>query len=202
MEKNEVTIKNPLVTLGLLKDKVKTIFMLDDDITSLTMPTLDNENYTFEENWFGRKIDKSNEKNEPQEMLVGHFRSTPYFDETITDTRTMIMIETYINQLSNSIIDYMLTVNVVSHKDGIEFIDDEEIKKWNSKGLYGNRVDMLCMAIYKALTNESLVNRFGIGKIELSPYINQMQSFRPNNDFYGRTLSFRVDEIKSNLIYH
>lgn len=198
MEKNELMMTNPLISLGLIKDKVSTIFMLNEDITSLTMPILENENYSFEENWLGRKIESSNDKNKQQEQIIGHFRSTPYFDETIIDTRTMIMIETYINKMSNSIIDYTLTVNVVSHKDGIE-IPKSDMKMWNSKGYYGNRVDMICMAIYKALTDLSIANRFGIGKIELNPYVNQMQSFRPNNDFYGRTLSFRIDEIKSNL---
>lgn len=197
MEKNEIMMSNPLVSLGLIKDKIKTIFMLNDDITSLTMPILDNPNYSFEENWLGKKIGRSDDTDD-QEKLIGHFRSTPYFDETITDTRTIIMIETYINKLSNSIIDYMLTVNVVSHKNGIEF-SEKEMEKWNSKGFYGNRVDMICMAIYKALTDESTINKFGIGKMELNSYVNQMQSFKPNNDFYGRTLSFRVDEIKSNL---
>lgn len=195
MEKNQIQLSNPLASIGLIKDKVKNIFMLNEDITDLAMPIVDDENYSFEENWLGRQPQSGTDQD--QKVLIGHFRSTPYFDETIKDTRTIIMIESYINRMSNSIVDYSLVVNVVSHRDAIE-IPNDEISKWKSKGYNGNRVDMLSMAIYKALTDPSVNHRFGIGKIELSSYTNQLQSFKPNNNFYGRTLSFRIDEIKTN----
>ena len=56
MTKTEKMMENPLVSLGLIKEAVGNILMTNDDVNTLAMPYLDDEDYSFEDNWFGCKI--------------------------------------------------------------------------------------------------------------------------------------------------
>lgn len=197
MIKDESIKNNPLVSLGLIKDKVGKILMQNDDVVSLVMPELDNEDFSFEDNWFGCSIGKNLNGDIQDTRIIGHCSNTPYFDETITDTRAMIMMETYLG-LNPSVYDYSLVINVVVHKDFVE-LDPCDQKVWKAKGYAGNRVDMICMSIYNALTSDDIVNNFGIGKMDLDYRSAQMQSFKPNTSFYGRTMKFRIDEVNSKV---
>lgn len=189
-ERNE----NPMKIIGLIKDKIGKIFMLDDDITSLVMPKLDDDSFTFEQNWFGCEIEENIYDEEKARYLIGHCKDTPYFDETITDQRSMIMTEAYIRDFKTSYMNILLNINVVCHKNIIEFSKNDK-KLWVEKGYAGNRVDMICMAIYNVLTSKDFINEFGIGKMNFPYNSPQLQSFKPNYNFYGRQMTFLIDEI-------
>jgi RNA binding exosome subunit len=103
-------------------------------------------------------------------------------------------MESYIRDFTSSIGNIVVTINVVCHKGFIE-LSTEDSLLWKKKGYYGNRIDMICQAVYKALTNEEVIHEFGIGKMNLDYHTQQMGSFKPNMYFYGRTMSFLVDEI-------
>ena len=170
---------NPMKIIGLCKEKIKNILMLDDDIVQLVMPNLDDSNFSFEQNWFGCKITDNINGNKEARYLIGHCKDTPYFDETIKDQRVMICMESYINRFKPSYMDISVNINVVCHKDMMD-IPESDLAYWKSKGYAGNRVDMICMAIYNALTQPEVVNNFGIGKMNLDYYSPQLQSFKPN----------------------
>lgn len=187
-------MNNPLVVIGLCKEKVGRLLMLDGDVRELVMPTLDDENFTIEQNWFGCKIEDDKSGEIKNINLLGHCKDTPYFDETITDTRAMIWMESFINFYRRPILKLTLAINVVCHKDIIPFSYEEELY-WHKKGYTGNRVDVICQAIYKVLTNPSINKEFGIGTMDLDTEVAQLSAFKPNYSFYGRTMSFLIDEI-------
>ena len=198
MTKTEQMMNNPLVSLGLIKKVVGNILMTNDDVSELVMPYLDDDEYSFEDNWFGSKIGKNIHGQLKDNRLLGHCKDIPYMDETITDTRSLILMETYPN-ISTSIIDYTLVINVVCHRDVVDMDDDVKLEL-EQRGYVGNRVDMICQAINKALTDESVVNKFGIGKMSLDTRVSQGQSFKPNTNFYGRTFVYRIDDINMELL--
>lgn len=190
----EERMSNPLKVIGLCKDKVGTILMLNDDVVNLVMPTLDNEDFSTEQNWFGCKIEQNVNGEKKNIHLIGHCKDTPYFDETITDTRAMIWMEAFIRKISTSIMNVSLAINVTCHKDIIPF-SSEEKRYWKSKGYAGNRVDAICMAVYNALTDSDVIRNFGIGKMDFDYGTQQLSSFKPNFTFYGRSMTFLIDEI-------
>lgn len=198
MTKTEKMMNNPLVSLGLIKKVVGNILMTNDDVSELVMPCLDDDEYSFEDNWFGSKIGENIYGQLKDNRLLGHCKDTPYMDETITDTRSLILMETY-PSISTSIIDYTLVINVVCHRDVVN-MDDNVKSELEQRGYVGNRVDMICQAINKALTDESVVNKFGIGKMSLDTRASQGQSFKPNTNFYGRTFVYRIDDINMELL--
>ena len=185
MTKTEKMMENPLVSLGLIKEAVGNILMTNDDVNTLAMPYLDDEDYSFEDNWFGCKIGENIHGQVKDNRLLGHCKDVPYMDETITDTP--------------SIIDYTLVINVVCHRDVIK-LDDDERSEWREKGYAGNRLDMICQAINLALTDESIKDSFGIGTMRLDTRTSQLQSFKPNTNFYGRTMVYRIDDINMELL--
>lgn len=199
MTKTEKMMENPLVSLGLIKEAVGNILMTNNDVSSLAMPYLDDEDYSFEDNWFGCKIGKNIHGQVKDSRLLGHCKDVPYMDETITDTRSIILMETYPASISTSIIDYTLVINVICHRDVIK-LDDDEKSEWRKKGYAGNRLDMICQAINLALTDESIKDSFGIGTMRLDTRTSQLQSFKPNTNFYGRTMVYRIDDINMELL--
>lgn len=198
MTKTEQMMNNPLVSMGLIKEVVGNILMVNDDVSELVMPYLDNDDYSFEDNWFGSKISENIHGQVKDNRLLGHCKAVPYVDETITDTRSLLLMETY-PSISTSIIDYTLVINIVCHRDVVE-MDEEEKSEWKQKGYAGNRIDMIAQAINKALTDESVINKFGIGKMGLDTRVSQGQSFKPNTNFYGRTFVYRIDDINMELL--
>lgn len=198
MTKTEKMMSNPLVLLGLIKESVGNILMTNDDVSELVMPFLDDDNHSFEDNWFGSKIGKNIQGQVKDNRLLGHCKDVPYMDETITDTRSLILMETYAN-VTTSIIDYTLVINVICHRDVVE-LDDDEKSDWRKKGYAGNRIDMICQAINNALTDDMIKDSFGIGAMSLDTRVSQMQSFKPNTNFYGRTLVYRIDDINMELL--
>nr|DAT25779.1 MAG TPA: hypothetical protein [Caudoviricetes sp.] len=198
MRKTDEMMDNPLVLSGLIKDVVGNIFLTNEDLTNLVMPVLDDDDYSYEDNWFGCRIKKNLNGQLKDVSLVGHCKDTPYMEETITDARSMILMETYVNT-SSSILDYTLVINVVARKDVID-LDDDEKSEWRKKGYAGNRLDMICQAINLALTDESIKDSFGIGAMRLDTRTSQLQSFKPNTNFYGRTMVYRIDDINMELL--
>ena len=199
MTKTEKMMENPLVSLGLIKEAVGNILMMNDDVNTLVMPYLDDEDYSFEDNWFGCKIGENIHGQVKDNRLLGHCKDVPYMDETITDTRSIILMETYPIKFHNSVIDYNLVINVVSHRDVLE-LNDVVKSEWHKKGYTGNRVDMICQAINLALTDDMIKDSFGIGTMRLDTRTSQLQSFKPNTNFYGRTMVYRIDDINMELL--
>lgn len=198
MRKTDEMRNNQLVLSGLIKETIGKILLANDDVTSLTMPELDNDDYSYEDNWFGRRIKKKENGKIKDITLVGHCKDTPYMEDTITDAMAMILMETYVN-VSTSICDYTVVINVVANKDVMELNDDEK-SEWHKKGYTGNRVDMICQAINLALTDDMIKDSFGIGAMSLDTRVSQLQSFKPNTNFYGRTMVYRIDDINTEIL--
>lgn len=81
---------------------------------------------------------------------------------------------------SGTIKDLKLIVWAYCHKG---------VMKYNKKGYYGTRVDILADMVERKLRDSY---DFGIGKPELISVTN----FFPNNKYYGRQLIYNVPEFK------
>lgn len=186
--------QNPFGQLGKYKEQIGKLLMHNKNVTDLVMPELDNEDFSFEQNWYGCKCQKDIYGEQRNITLRGHCKDTPYFDETITDTRAGIWFDAYFDGIGTSIKNIIVQINVICHKDIIP-MTSEERKKWKENKYYGNRVDMICMAIYEALTDADVIYKFGIGKMQLSNKHSQGYPFKPNQNFYGKSMLFLVDDI-------
>ena len=159
------------------------------------MPELDNENFDITDNFFGgEKLEYYNPSTGSTEYvdLLGHCFDVPYIKPTITDTRAIICMETYITKLdSESIKEVAIELYVYSHKNFIT-MPRAESAKYKKRGYAGNRIDMLMSAIELSIKNRAY--DFGIGKIALTANA-PISSYEPNNDFYGKRMSFLCSDF-------
>lgn len=184
-------VKNPLWEMGAYKTKIRTLLMNDEDVTSLTMPNLENDNFTFKQNWFGGKYNKNKLGATEKVLLVGHCLDTPFVDATMSDVRTVICIETILpSVVGDNLKNMKIQITIVSHHDAMP-MDEAEYAKYKAKGYEGNRCDMIMMAINNALISEDTKRKFGIGSIGLAKQ-NPITTFILTSDYYARTLTYEV----------
>ena len=162
------------------------------------MPVLDNDDYSYEDNWFGCRIKKKLEWTVKRRIACWSLQGYTLYGRNnyrckINDFNGNICKYQFIY------LDYTLVINVVARKDVID-LDDDEKSEWRKKGYAGNRLDMICQAINLVLTDESIKDSFGIGTMRLDTRTSQLQSFKPNTNFYGRTMVYRIDDINMELL--
>lgn len=190
MNTNPITIDDDLSALGKYKDTIGEILFSSNDVVNLVMPTLDNPNFDAADNFFGgEKLEYYNPETKEIEYitLLGHCFDVPYIKPTITDARALICMETYLNKVDGeSIKEVALDLYVYAHKNFIA-MPSTESGEYKKRGYAGNRIDMLMSAVEVAIKYRS--RDFGIGKIMLKP-VSPISSYEPNNDFYGRKMSF------------
>lgn len=184
---------DPLSDTSRIKTSLMSFFRDIDDLTSLIMPKLDDENFTFEQNWYGGTFN-TNISNEVQiKTLVGHCFDIPYIEGTITDDRCAIFIETYITKVENQHIKEVgVDIFVICHKDSVR-LSDEDRKYYESIGVYGNRVDSAIQIINSCILNYNVMNdikqKYSIGNMNLSEK-NPLKQYIPGTKFYGKCLSY------------
>jgi hypothetical protein len=188
-------IDDDLYSLGWFKEVAQKIMYLSDDVRNITMPVLDDDRFSDEENFFGDKdityFNPDTAKNESV-TLIGHCFDVPYIDSTITDSRAFITMETTITKLEgNHIKEIELFVYAFSRKDFIH-MNLEEKNKYIKKGYSGNRIDMMVSAI--ALAFKEHANEFGIGQVSLNPR-SPIVPYEPLASFYGKRMSFIISDF-------
>lgn len=188
-------IKDPLWEYGAFKDILQTLFMNNDNIVKLVMPELDNKNFTFEQNWIGGTYLFDKKGNKAKETLIGHCFTHPFIEDTVTDSRSFICMET-LGRISNDHIKkIVIQIFAYSHHSILQ-MDYEERQQFIKQGFGGNRCDMIMMAINRCLMDENISKKFGIGKINLSNYVNYPISTNvPNNKYYSRYLTYEVSDF-------
>lgn len=187
-------IRDPLWEFGAFKDTLRLLFMNDEIITNLVMPELDNSQFTYEQNWKGGKYTKNRFGHSCKEVLVGHCFTHPYVEDTVTDTRSFICIETiYPNTYNPTFKDISLQIYIYSHHDILD-LSDEEYQNYMKQGFAGNRCDMIMMAINRLMFNKDVCRDFGIGKVSFSERY-PINTHVPNNKYYGRILNYNVKDF-------
>lgn len=188
------TYYDPLSDMSRIKTSLMSLFCDTQDLTRLIMPTLDNNNYTWEQNWYGGKFENNIFGKVEIATLIGHCFDTPYIEGTVTDSRCAIFVETYLTKVVNQHIKEVgVDICVICHKDSVR-LSDSEMKYYNSKGIYGNRVDSSIQVINSSILDPNIMNsikeKYSIGDINLSLEKNPLKSYSPGTQFYGKCLSY------------
>ncbi len=188
-----VNYSNPLSDMSRVKTSLMSLFCDLDDLTRLIMPTLDNSNFTHEQNWYGGKFDTNIKGQTEITTLIGHCFDTPYIEGTVTDDRCAIFVETYLLRSANQHIKEVgVDVMVVCHKDAVR-LSDEDREYYESIGIYGNRVDSAIQVINSAIVNPKIMDKikqkFSIGDMTLLEK-NPIQEYVPGTKFYGKVLHY------------
>lgn len=187
---------DPLSDMAMIKESLMFLFCDTEDITRLIMPQLDNNHFTFEENWYGGSFDKNVYGDTEIENLVGHCFDTPYIEGTVTDNRCAVFIETYLTRVDNQHFKQVgVDIFIIAHKDTVK-LSDEDKRYYKSKGIYGNRVDSAVQVINSTINNEETMNaikkKYSIGNLSLSER-NPIKQYAPGTKFYGKCLSYVYD---------
>lgn len=187
---------DPLSDMAMIKDSLISLFGDTEDITRLVMPQLDNENFTWEQNWHGGKYSKNIYGKTEIVDLTGHCFDTPYIEGTVTDDRCAIFIETYLNKLESERIKQIgVTIFIVAHKDSVR-LSDEDKKYFESIGVYGNRVDSAMQVINSTINNprimDAIKKKYSIGELSLVER-NGVKEYVPGTKFYGKVLNYTYD---------
>ena len=172
-QKNELPLSEP----GAYKDLLRRLLFEDELVRQLVMPSGGTPDSQTEEVW-----------------LTRHCLDVPYLDEQITDERSLLLIEC-LPLTSGEIRSYSITVTVCCHRNLINLSAEKRAGYHTQYGLTGNLADMIVMAVNQALSKDSTSRSFGIGKLRPASE-KPVVSFIPTNQFYGKTLTFEVFEMR------
>jgi len=189
---------DPLSDLSRIKTSLMSLFCDVEDLTHLIMPNIDNDHFTFEENWYGGKYNKNIFGKTEITNLIGHCFDTPYIEGTVTDNRCAIFIETYLNKVENQHIKEVgVDIFVVCHKDSVR-LSDEDKKYYESVGVYGNRVDSAIQVINSTINNPMIMKgikkKYSIGEL-IFTVRNPLKQYIPGTKFYGKCLSYNYQSF-------
>lgn len=172
-QKNELPLSEP----GAYKDLLRKLLFEDERVRSLLMPSGSDAAPQTEETW-----------------LTRHCLDVPYLDDQITDERALLLIEC-LPLTAGEIRSYALTITACCHRNLINLSTADRADYHTRYGLTGNLVDMIVMAVNQALSKDSAARSFGIGKLRPASE-KPVTSFIPNTQFYGKTLTFEVFEMR------
>lgn len=195
---NKEKYYDPLSDMGMIKDGLMSLFCHTKDISNLIMPNLDNENFSFEENWYGGSYENNIYGEKELTTLIGHCFDFPYIEGTVTDTRCAIFIETYLMRVSNSHIKRVgVDIFIVAHKSVVKLSTNER-QHFESLGIYGNRVDCATQIINSTINDKEIMKnikeKYSIGDLVLSEN-NPVSLYIPGTNFYGKKLSYIYDSF-------
>jgi hypothetical protein len=184
---------DPLSDMAMIKESLMSLFCDTEDLTRLIMPTIDNDNFTWEQNWYGGTFNKNIYGKTEITTLIGHCFDTPYIEGTVTDNRCAIFIETYLTKVDSQKIKQVgVDIFIVSHKDSVR-LSDEDKKYYKSIGIYGNRVDCAMQVINSTINNQKIMEainkKYSIGDLTFTER-NPVKQYVPGTKFYGRCLSY------------
>lgn len=184
---------DPLSDMAMIKESLMSLFCDTEDLTRLIMPTIDNDNFTWEQNWYGGTFNKNIYGKTEITTLIGHCFDTPYIEGTVTDNRCAIFIETYLTKVDSQKIKQVgVDIFIVSHKDSVR-LSDEDKKYYKSIGVYGNRVDCAMQVINSTINNQKIMEainkKYSIGDLTFTER-NPVKQYVPGTKFYGRCLSY------------
>lgn len=120
----------------------------------------------------------------------GHIFDYNFVDDTITETKVFIFVETDIQNIYQDFANYNLYVSVFADKSLIRLSQTSTPTKQEMKdlGYEGNRIDMLCSVIDSLLNGKDIKD---IGSIKPA-IMGHMKMYQPNRQFYGKVLTYTV----------
>ena len=117
----------------------------------------------------------------------GHVFDYNFVDDTTTDEKTFVFVETDIDTVRQNIYtDFNLYVCIFTHKSLVRIMDDtipsmNEVEEMGyNVGHYGNRVDILCDIVDNILNGNEKIR--GIGTVEPASR-GYVKMYCPNNKY-------------------
>lgn len=182
-----------LSDMGRIKESLMSLFCDTEDITHLIMPEKDDDNFSWEQNWYGGTFDKNIYGDTETKTLSGHCFDIPYTEGAVSDGKCALFIETHLIKAPNQRIKNVgVDVYIVCHKDFIR-LSEEDTQYYNSIGIYGNRVDCAVQAINSAINDSTAMNavrkKYSIGDLIFTDE-NPVSRFMPDGAYCGKCLSY------------
>lgn len=113
-----------------------------------------------------------------------HVKSHLFIDDTITETDTFIYYDVVADTYGTSTKNCKIIVYAICHRDILDGTFEKE-------GYYGNRSDILVQMIEESLLDESVINDFGIGELDIDS-VGLYNATR----FYGHIITFEVPNFR------
>ncbi len=127
----------------------------------------------------------------------GHIFDHDFVDDTVTNEKTFIFIETQIPTISTSspLVDFNLYITVFCHERLVDLNNNSVPTKNEMKkmGYIGNRIDILCSVIDKIMMGNK---NLGIGAVSPSKQ-NFSCVYKPKIGYYGKQLRYIVKGYNS-----
>ena len=164
---------------------------LSDLLIDVLMPALEDSRFDKIDNFIGGNFKCMENGEKINVNLKQHLFDIPFIYTTITDERNAICIDTNISKSDKTLKEMNVLIYIVCHKDLLE-LDTKDKIKYKKMGYVGkSRID-IATAIVGDILNES--RKFGIGTLSPTLY-NSTSSYFPNNDFFGKILSFTCTDF-------
>ena len=129
----------------------------------------------------------------------GHVFDYNFVDDTKTDEKTFVFVETDIDTVRQNIYtDFNLYVCIFTHKSLVRIMDDtipsmNEVEEMGyNVGHYGNRVDILCDIVDNILNGNEKIR--GIGTVEPASR-GYVTMYCPNSKYYGKCLKYKISNL-------
>jgi hypothetical protein len=120
--------------------------------------------------------------------LEGIIRNSLFIDTTQTETKTFILMESFVGKIENNKFKTInVIMNIFCHNSLLTLSNTEKAKFYNL-GFCGNRIDCLIDQVSRCINGRTDI---GIGQVNLSPN-TQGKIIQPNTNYYGKTLLFEV----------
>lgn len=129
----------------------------------------------------------------------GHIFDYNFVDETTTEEKTFIFVETDIDTVRDKLFtDFNLYVSVFTHKSLVRITNTtiptvKEVKDMGCfASTYANRVDVLCDIVDRILNGTDKIA--GIGDVEPAPR-GYVSLYCPNSNYYGKRLKYNISNL-------
>lgn len=129
----------------------------------------------------------------------GHVFDYEFVNETTTDERTFIFVETDIKGVDKNLFtEFNLYVCIFAYKSLVRLSNDtspsvKEVKEMGYfASTYANRIDVLCDIVDRILNGSDKLRT--IGNIEPAER-NYVTLYRPNSKYYGKCLKYTVSSL-------
>ena len=132
----------------------------------------------------------------------GHIFDHNFVDDTTTDEKTFVFVETNIEYIRNDMFaDFSLFICIFTSRNLVRLTDitaptTAEVKKMGYfSGENGNRIDVLCDIIDRTINGNTKIPGIGVVQPDSRAYVTQ---YCPNNKYYGKCLKYNITNYIDN----
>lgn len=135
--------------------------------------------------------------NEKKWTEQGHIFDHDFVDDAIKEKKVFTFVDANISSITNNMfIDFDLYIFPFVDKDLIRLSEyssptAKEVKNmgYYATSTYANRIDAMCECIESIMSNTNKIK--GLGDVKPA-YRNFLQTYRPNNQYYGKCLCYQI----------